>query len=188
MKQIVPGYNFVTARFTNNERTIIEAQLVSEDGSQLIAHHVEVGSVDYETLLEHISIDDLHENTYIWIQEQERGFKDYVLRIAKEKGWIYDVDGGLNSNIYEFAVKAIFTPYSDQEHKEQLFLVKMRMFEQEAVKTCKDKTLKSKLRKSKTIQEAFKYGLEILESNPQTSYSQSESDTQQGNTQQSDPQ
>ena len=185
---MIDGYNFVRARFTNNERTIIEAEFVSEDGTELIPYTIEVDSHDYHKLLELISLDDLHESTYIWIQEQERAFKDYVLRIAKDKGWIFDVDGGLNSNIYEFAVKAIFTSYDPDQHKEQLFLVKMRMFEQEAVKTCKDKTLKGKLRKSKTIQEAFKYALEILESNPQTSYSQSESDTQQENNQQSDPQ
>ena len=94
-----------------------------------------------------MSLDDIHENTYQWINEQQNALKDIAIAKAKKDGLVFDIDGAMNSNIYRAVVRALFQEFDPIEHKEQLFLLKLEMFEQDIIKNCKDRELKRKLRK-----------------------------------------
>ena len=153
-------YKFIEARFTNNERDTIAA--IFEDNGRQFEMIVPADDNDatYQEILKNCSIDYIHENTFKYIKDQEKAVTDALLQIAKERDWFYDIDGSEVSNIYKAIVKSIFT---SEESKEKLFLLKLELFETEFVKSCKDKNLKSRLRKSQTTLDAIKTAIEIYE-------------------------
>ena len=159
------GHKFLNAYFINEERTVVES--LWEDGSGHVREQVVVAEDDnasWKYLLEYIDIDTLHEMTYKRIRALDEAYEDEVIEIAKQRGMVYDIDS-VNSVVYEAIVKAIFKPFDPTEDKEKLFMFKLQLFEQESIKNSKNKTLKSKLRKSKTVIEAIKAAIEIVEEN-----------------------
>lgn len=159
------GYKFLTAKFIDNERLTVEALWVNENDDEIIPTIIQVkeGDAEWENLTQHITLDELHENTYQGIKSSEAALKEVALQIAKEKGWVIDIEQSFNSDIYRAIVKGIFVEFDPNEHKEQLFLLKLELFELDSVKACKDKTLKSRLRKAPNIIEAVKAAIDIVE-------------------------
>lgn len=147
-------HSFLTAHFTNNDRTTVEV-MWENDKEELVATYVEAREDDgeYQNLLEYIDIDTLHENTYKYIREQNQMFEDEVIQIAKDRGLILDVDD-IQTDVPTYVVKAIFDEFNPTEHKEKLFLYKLKLFEADVIKNSDDKDMKKKLRQSKTIVEA----------------------------------
>ena len=97
----IPGHEFVRAYFSNNERTTVESFWT--DGKVERVEYIEAkdGDPNWENLLTHINIDDLHEATYKHIREQNDVFEDSVLKIAKERGMIHDLNEMRNQNIHK---------------------------------------------------------------------------------------
>lgn len=159
------GYKLLTARFVDNERKTVEALWVSNIGDEIIPIVCEASDDDvtYKDLLTRLTLDDLHENTYQWIKDQQAELKQIYIAVAKEEGLIYDIDQAMNSNIYKAIVKSLFQTFDPTEHKEQLFLLKLELFELDMVKNCGDRDLKKKLRKSPSIIESVKVAIEIFE-------------------------
>ena len=62
----IKGHEFLTAHFSNNERTIVEAYWTTPDGKETRVEYIEAkeGESNWENLLTHIDIDTLHEATY----------------------------------------------------------------------------------------------------------------------------
>lgn len=156
------GHEFLTAHFCNNERTTIEVYWATEDKTRVTHVEAKDGDPQYEEVLKHVSIDQLHENTYKHIREQNDLFEEQVIEIAKKRGMIYDVDE-VNTEIYKVIGSAIFASFDPEKDKEKLFMFKLQLFEIDQIKTSKNRDLKAKLRKSKSIVEATKIAIEIVE-------------------------
>jgi hypothetical protein len=167
------GYKLLTARFVDNQRITIESQWINDIGDEIIPIVCEASENDttFRDLLTRMSLDDIHENTYQWINEQQNALKDIAIAKAKKDGLVFDIDGAMNSNIYRAVVRALFQEFDPIEHKEQLFLLKLEMFEQDIIKNCKDRELKRKLRKADTIIGTVKAAIDIFYANQEISSS-----------------
>jgi len=155
-----------TAHFTNNERTEIEVILFAEESTEdnvvLIPYNIEAkdGDADYEWLISKINIDQVHENTFNKFRKENEQYKENIVAVGKEMGLIFD-NNGVNSNLYEALVDTLFEPFIEKDMKEKLFVMKLKLFEVEAIKSSKDRELKAKLRKSKDFLSAIKYATMI---------------------------
>lgn len=155
-----------TAHFTNNERTEIEVILFAEESTEddvvLIPYNIEAkdGDADYEWLISKINIDQVHENTFNKFRKENEQYKENIVTVGKEMGLIFD-NNGVNSNLYEALVDTLFEPFIEKDMKEKLFVMKLKLFEVEAIKSSKNRELKAKLRKSKDFLSAIKYATMI---------------------------
>ena len=86
----IPGHKFVRAHFSNNERTIVESFWT--DGKDERVEYIEAkeGDHNWENLLTHISLDDLHEATYKHIKNTQKAFENQAIQIAKDQGILQD--------------------------------------------------------------------------------------------------
>jgi len=161
----IPGHEFLTAHFSNNDRTIVEAYWTTPDGKETRVEYIEAkeGDPSWENLLTHMDIDTLHESTYKQIRAQNEAFEDDVIRIAKERGMVYDFDEQ-NTDVYKAFVQVIFGEFDPERDKEKLFLFKLQLFEADAVKSSKSSAKKKKLRQAKTMIDATKAALSMIES------------------------
>lgn len=157
----IPEHDFVRAHFTNDERTTVESFWT--DGNVERVEYIEAkdGDVSWENLLTHIDIDDLHEATYKHIKEQNEHFEDSVIKIAKERGLIYDFDEQ-NTDVYKAFVQVLFSDFDPEKDKEKLFLYKLQLFEVDHVKKSKNSAKKKELRQAKSIVEATKIALSMM--------------------------
>mgnify|MGYP001163543621 FL=1 len=172
----IPGHTFVRAHFSNSERTTIESFWTDGKTERIEYIEAKEGDANYDNLLTHIDIDSLHEATYKHIKTLNTAFEDSVVRIAKERGLVYDIDS-VNSQMYKAIVSAIFTPFDAEKDKERLFMFKLELFEFEKIRLSKNKALKAKLRKTKTMIEALKIAIEIVEKSQTKSRKSSSSQT-----------
>jgi|TARA_R110002153_G_scaffold22484_6_gene73810 hypothetical protein len=146
------GHTFLNAHFMDNERKTVRALWADENTSDIVESIIEVDENDYswKQLMEHISINQLHENTYTYIQDSQRVIKEQVVSIAKENGWIYEI----NTENSRAAVKAllgnVFKPFDPVEGKEDLFFMKLEVFDLEFVRETKDRKAKAEIRKAAT--------------------------------------
>ena len=60
-------------------------------------------------------------------------------------------------------------PFNPEEDKEKLFMFKLQLFELDQIKSSTNKIKKAELRKSKSIMEALKVAIDIVESISDTS-------------------
>ena len=68
----IPGHEFLSAHFSNNERTTVESYWITPDGKETRVEYIEAkdGDPNWENLLTHIDIDTLHEATYKHIKRR----------------------------------------------------------------------------------------------------------------------
>ena len=153
-----------TAYFTNNERTEIEVLLITEESTDdnlvVVPYNIEAkkGDADYEWLISKIDIDQIHENTFNKIRKENEQYRDQCIAAGKEMGLILEDLGG---SLYEALIDSMFTPLDQKDLREKLFLIKLKLFEQDAIKSSKDRVLKSKLRKAPDFMSAIKYAAMI---------------------------
>jgi hypothetical protein len=161
----IPGHEFLTAHFSNNERTIVESYWITPDGKETRVEYIEAKPEEtaWKKLLTHIDIDSLHEATYKHIKAQNEAFEDNVIELAKSRGMIYDVDE-MSGDVHKIIAQSLFAPFDETQDKEKLFLYKLQLFEVEAIRKCTDSQKKRELRQAKTILEATKIAIDIVES------------------------
>lgn len=165
------GLKFLTARFSNNARTTVEVLWEDEEQNQVATYHEAIdGDAAWEEIKENISIDAIHENTYNYIKASQETYKQQILAYAKQDGLLYDIKG-TDTSVYKVLIEKLFEPFDPEANKEDLFLVKLQIFEQDAIKKSKDRKKKADLRKAKTIAEAIKYAIMILEDTSDTTES-----------------
>ena len=159
----IPEHKFVSAHFTDNARTTVEVEWEAPDGKTRVEYIMaEEDNVNWKNLLEHISIDELHEATYKYIKNSQRNFEIQAMQIAKDQGLLQDIRD--KNVINEAIIKILFEKEEeDGDSKNTLFVFKLKLFELEFVKNCKTKKLKSDLRKAKNIREALKVAIKIFE-------------------------
>ena len=160
----IPGHEFLTAHFSNNDRTTVESYWITPDGKETRVEYIEAkeGDSNWENLLTHIDIDELHEATYKQIRSQNEAFEDNVIKIAKERGMIYDIDD-ISTDTYKVLSHTLFRKFNEKEDKERLFLYKLSLFEVQQIKESKDSEKKKQLRQSKNFIEATKIAMDIVE-------------------------
>ena len=149
----IPGHEFVKAHFSNNERTTIES--FWSDGKVERVEYIEAkeGDPNFENLLTHIDIDNLHEATYKHIREQHETFEDTVITLAKDRGLIYDFNEQ-HTDVHKALAQFLFNEFDAERDKEKLFLYKLQLFETPAIKKSTKASKKKELRQAKTIKEA----------------------------------
>jgi len=162
---IVPGYEFLSAHFCNNERTIVKAWWRSRDKMEAVFEHIEAkdGDPNWENLLTHIDIDTLHEATYQQIKAQNEVFKDDIKRIAKKSQLVTDLTDLANVDTMKLIVEFLFGSYKDETDKEKLFNFKLKLLEIASIQSSNKKTLKAKLRRSKNMLDAIKAAVKIID-------------------------
>ena len=147
--------NYLTASFIDNERKTIEVLLKSDDGKAVnpfILEYDPNNSICKE-LLSVVTLDQLHENTYIKKQEERKAFEKVVKKVAHKEGLIKKIIENVDSDFFKLLFDFLLS--SKQEHIDRLFNFKIYLFEQDIVKNCKNEDLKTAIRKSKTPLEAL---------------------------------
>ena len=153
------NHDFVTARFTNNDRTTVTARWMSKtekDKNGEPIYRVENALADpdnpiYKKILEYVSEDLLHENTVNWARAQREGYDNMVEAIAIRNGDLTDFgdDTQLAEKIMEI---------TDKDHEvdnEKLFKFKLSLFDSPRINNSKDRNKKAALRKAKSYREVI---------------------------------
>lgn len=143
---MLEGHEFVSAWFTNNEKTLIRSMWSDKDGV-VRPFTLTTDSPRYKELLKYVSEDELHENTVAKIRMDRERFEQTVVNIAQKDG--IDVDDILSdeNKTIDFIVNWLDGDFNN----EKLFKVKLRLFEHDKVMNSEDRTLKANLRKAETI-------------------------------------
>jgi len=162
------NYEFLTAHFSNNERTVATVYWGNKDETIEEIVKAEEKSPAWQRLLDHMDIDTLHEATYKHIRDQVEAYEDEVIRVAKEKGLIYDVDA-LNTEVYKMFAQVIFGAFNIKDDKEKLFALKLELFEIPQIRRSRNREMKAELRKAKNFVETVKIACEIFIENSQPS-------------------
>ena len=149
--------NFVEARFTNNERTWIEV-LTNEKGDSLTSTHIEFdeNAWQYKALMTVTDIDKIHEATYIHNEKQKKEFEEVAINIAKREG-IVQTD-------QQDPTKILNLLFNDQEADEdEMFALKIAVFEIDKIKDSTNLEAKKALRKSKSRLELIRGAIDLYE-------------------------
>lgn len=163
----IPGHEFLHAHFSNNDRTIVESYWITPDGKETRVEHIEAkeGDPNWENLLTHIDIDTLHEATFKHIKDQNKAFEKTVMKIAKDQGITTSIEEIPNLELLMWFCKLLFESTDEEQNKETLFNLKLKLFEMDFIKNCKQRKLKSDLRKSENIIQVMKTAITIFEEN-----------------------
>jgi len=151
--------NLIGAYFIDNDRKNIEVLTTSDNKKQVIPTIIpfDENNPSFKELTSVITVDDLHENTYQKKKAEQKIFETKVMEIAKKDGLLLD-DTKIDSKSYNKLVKAIF---EQSENADQLFALKIALFELDKIRDSKDEELKKKLRQSKSKIDTLKVAFEI---------------------------
>ena len=152
--------NLIGAYFIDDDRKNIEVLTTSEDKKQVIPFIMpfDENNPSFKELTSVITVDDLHENTYKKKKAEQKIFEQKVIEIAKKDGLLVD-DTKIDSQSYNKLVTAIF---EQGENEDQLFALKIALFEIPAIRDSKDDELKKKLRQSKNKIDTLKVAFDIV--------------------------
>lgn len=157
-------WKYITARFIDEDRENVEA--LYWDGDQQIAINCSAVDEDaqYKELLNHTTLDQIHENTWVWQKEQGQFLKEIFTEIGRDQGYIVDFDHSAGSGeTFKTLLNFIFKDFDEERDKEKLFLLKLEIFELPFVKDCKNRSKKTKIRKAKTVVEALEATIKIYD-------------------------
>lgn len=160
---MIEGHVFVDAYFTDADRTVCESLWYSaeEDKYRNYVVVAEEGDAEWERFLKHpidnngrtVTLEDLYERTYIRFQEQRQEIKEVLKTIHMD-------DEELRRTPQDNMVRALNDIFSlgdtvsEEERKENLFLLKLAVFEWDGLKSV-DATFKKNIRKSKSAAEVM---------------------------------
>ena len=152
--------NLIGAYFIDNDRKNIEVLTTSEDKKQIIPTILPFDENNnmFKELTSVVSVDQLHENTYQKKKDEQKIFEEKVMQIAKKDGLLLD-DTKIDSTSYNKITKAIF---EQGENEDQLFALKLALFELTAIRDSKNDDLKKKLRQSKNKIDTLKVAFDIV--------------------------
>ena len=145
---MLEGHEFVSAWFTNNDKTMVRSMWSDTEGT-VRPFTVTTDGPRYDELLRYISEDELHENTVAKIRMDRERFENVVVNIATTDG--IDVNQILSDE--NKTIDFIVDWFDTEFNTEQLFKLKLRLFERDKVSTSDDRQLKASLRKATTVYE-----------------------------------
>lgn len=147
---MIEGHTFLTAHFTNDERTFVTSIWKDKDGTLRPFNMVaEEGNQYWKELQQYITEDELHENTFHHIKESRRAFEQELIAIAEGDGISFKELLSDENKTIDFVIDWLSNDFDN----EKLFKIKLRLFERGKVLQSEDRTLKANLRKATTIYE-----------------------------------
>ena len=152
--------NLISAYFIDDARQNIEVLTTSDDKKKVIPTIIPFDENNhlFKELTSIITVDQLHEDTYNKKKNEKKIFEQKVIEIAKKDGLLLD-DTKIDSRSYNKLVKAIF---EQGENADQLFALKIALFELDKIRDSKNDELKKKLRQSKNKIDTLKVAFDIV--------------------------
>ena len=144
------------AYFANPQRTVINIEWLYNN--EIIEETIpfDENFHAYQSLLDHVSLEQIHSNTTQRQKEEGRVFREYVKQIALEDGMIYVESGHQDLSAFDKVNNYMFGDlFNEEPDKELLFKIKLAAFELDFVKSFKGRKLKSELRKALSIYEIY---------------------------------
>ena len=148
--------HFIDARFTNNDRNWIEVITNEKAPNGYTSTHVELDENhhNFKALMKVTDIEKIHESTFRYNEEQRIEFEKVALEIAKREGLV-QTDDTSPSRILDF----IFNP--EEATEDEMFALKIALFEIDKIKDSKNLDGKKALRKCKTRIDLLKSALNL---------------------------
>jgi len=163
------------ARYTSDDYSNIEVLYIIEDKdhpqgrvAKTWVLPADENSDQFKKLLEYYSADQLLEMTYIYNKNARESYEKEVMSIARQDGILNKALDIASSNVVDDVVvdKIIDLVFlenlPEDELKELIFKTKLKLFEVNMVKSSKNRSLKSKLRKAKTLKEVL-YNMVLIQ-------------------------
>jgi hypothetical protein len=157
-------YKFTNAYFIDNEKQNIK--VIFSDENEEITHIIPFDENGYEwkSLMNVISLDDLHEATVNYIRSEREAFEQTVMLIAKRDGMLSSiVDPTKEVKKWPDIIEKLFNEVNDED----LFALKLAVFEVEKIRASTDTATKTELRKSKTKFDVLRAAFKIIEAIPE---------------------
>ena len=137
--------NIIEAYYANSENNTIE--VIYKQGEKAINHFLRVDykNQDFKDLIEEYDTDKIAASTIARNRQYAKQLSDMVDQGIKSK-----TDVKQRVSVEEYIDSMINFNSSDKQSAEILFALKVKVFENDKVKSCNDKDLKSSLRSAKT--------------------------------------
>lgn len=177
MKELVnpipPEHEYIkeSAVFADRDRTIVSFKYKKikrsfhDDDQEVLVYNLAADPDDprFRYFIENCDdVDNIHLNTYRINKEQRRAFESLVLSLAKEEGLIFDMGLG-DSKSYKNFLWQVFqeTDSTSNEDVNNLFSIKLDLFEIPHIRQSTNSELKRELRRAKTPLEIVKAAIDI---------------------------
>ena len=136
--------NIIEAYYANSDNDTIE--VIYKQGEQAINHFLKVdyNDQDFKDLIEEYDTDKIAASTIARNRQYAKQLSDMVDQGIKSK-----TDVKQRVSVEEYIDSMLNFNSSDKQSAEILFALKVKVFEQNKVKNCKDKELLKQLRSSK---------------------------------------
>lgn len=150
--------NFVEASFIDSERKNIEVLTKSDDGKSVIPTIIPFDETNhmFKELMDIKTLDELHEDTHNKKKLEGDLYKEQAIAFAKEAGLVTE------ENTTPIITKIIEYITKDTDNSDELFALKLGLFEVAEIKDSEDIELKKSLRQSKTKAEVLLNALTII--------------------------
>tara|TARA_B110000977_G_scaffold154253_1_gene196054 strand:- start:185 stop:661 length:477 start_codon:yes stop_codon:yes gene_type:complete len=150
--------NFVEASFIDSERKNIEVLTKSDDGKSVIPTIIPFDETNhmFKELMDIKTLDELHEDTHNKKKLEGDLYKEQAIAFAKEAGLVTE------ENTTPIITKIIEYITKDTDNSDELFALKLGLFEVAEIKDSEDIELKKSLRQSKTKAEVLLNALKII--------------------------
>ena len=137
--------NIIEAYYANSDNDTIE--VIYKQGEKAINHYLKVDykDQDFKDLIEEYDTDKIAASTIARNRQYAKQLSDMVDQGIKSK-----TDVKQRVSVEEYIDSMLNFNSSDKQSAETLFALKVKIFEQDKVKSCNDKDLKSSLRSAKT--------------------------------------
>ena len=135
----------IEAYYANSDNDCVEVIYKQDD--KAINHYLKVdfNNQDFKDLIEEYDTDKIAASTIARNRQYAKQLSDMIDQGIKSK-----TDVKQRVSIEEFIDSMLNFNSSDKQSAETLFALKVKIFEQDKVKSCNDKDLKSSLRSAKT--------------------------------------
>ena len=140
--------------YSNPELDTVAVMWTDPEDNLVREHYIKVDEEDeqWRDFVKEVSYEDIDKRTQVrheqFREEFREAFQNYAQRNNIESDYVANQNDSLNI-IFEF-------DHENEKHKDILFKLKLKMFEQEVVKKSKKRTAKTDIRKSETPLEAIK--------------------------------
>ena len=136
--------NIIEAYYANSENNTIE--VIYKQGEKAINHFLRVDykNQDFKDLIEEYDTDKIAASTIARNRQYAKQLSDMVDQGIKSK-----TDVKQRVSVEEYIDSMLNFNSSDKQSAEILFALKVKVFENDKVKSCNDKDLKSSLRAAK---------------------------------------
>ena len=137
--------NIIEAYYANSENNTVE--VIYKQGEKAINHYLKVDykNQDFKDLIEEYDTDKIAASTIARNRNYAKQLSDMVDQGIKSK-----TDVKQKISVEEYIDSMLNYNSSDKQSAEILFALKVKVFENDKVKSCEDKDLKASLRSAKT--------------------------------------